>query len=99
MTSTNNSREQWRQDVVERQHNLTPADITRTSKFRASGLPRTAPLPIVVRWVSVCIGILLVALGVGTRAALDNPYSLVLGLVIGTAGLLLILASVRWTAK
>lgn len=46
MSDTDNSLEQWQQEIVERQHNLTPAEITRTSQFRASGLPRSAALPI-----------------------------------------------------
>ncbi len=99
MTHRNKSREQWEQGLAERQHNLTPADITRTSQFRASGLPRTAPLPIAVRWIYVCIGAVLFILGIAVRLAFDKPYSLVVGIVLGVAGLLLMLSAVRWTAK
>jgi hypothetical protein len=99
MSNRNNSQEEWEQDIVERQHNLAPAEITRTSQFRASGLPRSAPLPIAVRWIHVRVGAALFALGIGVRLVFDNPYSLVIGTALGAGGLLVMLSAVRWTAK
>ena len=98
MTHRNNSREEWKQDIVERQHNLTPAEITRASQFRASGLPRSAPLPIAVRWIYVCVGAALLALGIGVRVAFDKPL-VVVSAAFGAVGLLVMLSAVRWTAK
>ena len=99
MANRDESREQWEEELVERQHNLTPADITRTSQFRASGVPRTAPLPIAVRWIYVCVGAALFVLGIGIRLAVEKPYWSVIGTVLGAAGLLVILSGVRWTAR
>ena len=99
MSNRTNPREEWRQDLVERQHNLTPAEITRTSQFRASGLPRFAALPISVRWIYVCVGAALLALGIGVRVAFDKPFLLVVGTAFAAVGLLVMLAAVRWTAK
>lgn len=99
MSNQDNSREQWQQELVERQHNLTPAEITRTSRFRASGLPRTAPLPIAVRWIYVCVGAALFVLGIGISAAFDKPYSLVVAAVLSAAGLFVMLSGIRWTAR
>jgi hypothetical protein len=99
MSNRTNSREEWKQDIVERQHNLTPAEIIRTSQFRASGLPRSAPLPISVRWVYVCVGAALLALGIGVRVAFDKPFLLVVSTAFGAVGLLVMLSAVRWTAK
>jgi hypothetical protein len=99
MSNRTNSREEWKQDIVERQHNLTPAEITRTSQFRASGLPRSAPLPISVRWIYVCVGAALLALGIGVRVAFDKPFFLVVGTTFGAIGLLVMLWAVRWSAK
>jgi hypothetical protein len=99
MRNRTNSREEWKQDIVERQHNLTPAEITRTSQFRASGMPRAAPLAIAVRWIYVCVGAALLALGVGVRLVFDKPFLLVAGTVSGAVGLLVALSAVRWTAK
>ena len=99
MSHHNNSREEWEQDIVERQHNLTPAEITRASQFRASGLRRSAPLPIAVRWIYVCIGAALLALGIGVRVAIDKPLFLIVGAAFGAVGLLVMLSAVRWTAK
>ncbi len=99
MSNRTNSPEEWKQDLVERQHNLTPAEITRTSQFRASGQPRSAPLPISVRWIYVCVGAVLLALGIGVRVAFDTPSLLVLGTTFGAVGLLVMLSAVRWTAR
>jgi|SRR5579872_3879601 len=99
MGDRTNSPEEWKQDLVERQHNLAPAEITRTSQFRASGLPRSAPLPISVRWIWVCVGAALLALGIGVRVAFDKPFLLVVGTSFGAVGLLAMLSAVRWTAK
>jgi len=99
MSNRDNSREEWQQEIVERQHNLTPAEITRTSRFRASGLRRSAPLPFAVRWMHVCLGAALLALGIGVRVAFDKPYLLWVGTAFGAAGLLVMLSAVRWTAK
>jgi hypothetical protein len=99
MSNRDNSREEWKLEVIERQHNLTPAEITRTSQFRASGLPRSAPLPIAVRWIYVWIGAVLLALGIGIRVAFHSPYSLVVGTASGAAGLLVMLLAIQWTAK
>jgi hypothetical protein len=99
MSNRDNSLEEWKRDIVERQHNLTPADISRTSQFRASGLPRSAPLPLSVRWVYVCVGAALLALGIGVRVAFDKPFWLVVGTALGGVGLLVVLSAVRWTAK
>jgi hypothetical protein len=99
MTHKNNSREQWEQELVERQHNLAPADITRRSQFRGSGLPRTAPLPIAVRWRYVWLGAALCVLGIGIGLIFDKPYSLVVGTALGAAGFFVMLSCIRWTAK
>jgi hypothetical protein len=99
MTSEKNSPEQWQQDLVERQQNLTPADITRRSQFRGSGLPRNAPLPIAVAWKSVWGGAALFVLGIGIRLAFDNPYSLAVCTALCAAGLLVMLSGIRWTAR
>ena len=99
MTSQNNSREQWEQELVERQHNLAPADITRSSQFRGSGLPRTAPLPIAIRWKYLWVGAALSIFGIGIRLAFDKPYSFVVATALGAAGLFVMLSGVRWTAK
>lgn len=99
MTDRDKLREQWQQELAERQHNLAPADITRISQFRSSGLPRNSPLPIAVRWFYVWVGAALFVLGIGIRLAIDKPYSLVAGTAFGAAGLLLMLSGVRWTAK
>ena len=99
MTNQNNSREQWEQELAERQHNLTPADITRRSQFRGSGLPRTAPLPVAVQWRYVWVGAALFLLGMGAKLAFDKPYSLVVGIALGAAGLFVMLSGVRWTAR
>ncbi len=99
MSNQSNSREQWEQDLVERQHNLTPADITRSSQFRNSGLPRTAPLPIAARWRYVWLGAALFILGIGIRLVFDNTYSLVVGIGCGAAGLFEMLSNIRWTAR
>ncbi|MFZ0292013.1 MAG: hypothetical protein WAL52_00295 [Candidatus Sulfotelmatobacter sp.] len=99
MSNSTNSREEWKQDIVERQHNLTPAEITRTSQFRSSGLPRSAPLPISVRWIYVCVGAALLVLGIGVRVVFDKPFLLVVGTAFGAVGLLVMLSVVRWTAK
>ncbi len=99
MSNRDNSREQWERDVVERQHNLTPAEITRTSKFRGSGLARTAaPLPIGVRWSYVVIGVVLLALGIGVRIGFDIPALLWIGTGLAAVGLFVLLSSIRWTA-
>jgi hypothetical protein len=99
MTNENNSPEQWQQDLIERQQNLTPADITRRSQFRGSGLPRNAPLPIAVAWKRVCVGAALFVLGVGIRLGFDIPYSLAVCTALGAAGLFVMLSGVRWTAR
>jgi hypothetical protein len=99
MSNRVNSREEWKQDIVERQHNLTPAEITRTSQFRASGLPRSAPLPISVRWIQVCFGMALLALGIGVRVAFDKPLLLAVGTAFAAVGLFVMSSAVRWTAR
>ncbi len=99
MPSRDNSREEWERELIERQHNLTPAQITRTSRFRASGLPRTAPLPIAVRWIRVSAGTALFAVGIGVRVVFDTTYLSALGAALGVAGLLVALSGVRWTAR
>lgn len=99
MSNRTNSREEWKQDIVERQHNLTPAEITRTSQFRASGLPRSAPLPISVRWIYVCVGATLLVVGIGVRVAFDKPFLLAVGTAFAAVGLVVMLSAVRWSAK
>jgi hypothetical protein len=99
MSNRTDSREEWEQDLVERQHNLTPAEITRTSQFRASGLPGSAPLPISVRWIYVCVGAALLAIGIGVRVAFDKPFLLVVGITFSAVGLFVMLSAIRWTAK
>jgi hypothetical protein len=99
MINKNNSAEQWQQDLIERQQNLTPADITRTSQFRGSGLARNAPLPIAIRWKYVGIGAALFVLGVGIKLASDMPYSLVVCTALGATGLFVMLSGIRWTAR
>jgi hypothetical protein len=99
MTHQNESREQWEQELTERQHNLAPADITRSSQFRGSGLPRTALLPIAFRWRYLCLGAALFVLGIGIRVILEKPYSLVVGTALGAAGLVFMLSCIRWTAR
>ena len=99
MTNENNSAEQWQQDLVERQQNLTPADITRSSQFRRSGLPRNAPLPIAVTWKRVWVGAVLFLLGVGVRLVFDIPYSLVACAALSATGLFTMLSAIRWTAR
>ena len=76
MSNRTNSREEWKQDIVERQHNLAPADVTRRSQYRGSGLPRNAPLPIAVAWKRVWVGAALFVLAVGIRLGFDIAYSL-----------------------
>ena len=99
MTHQNNSREQWEQELTERQHNLAPADITRSSQFRGSGLLRSAPLPITIRSKYVWVGAALFVLGIGLRLAFHNALSLVVGTAFGAVGLFVIVLSVRWTAR
>ena len=95
----NNSREQWERDVFERQQNLTPAEITRRSEFRASGLPTSAPLPITIRRTNVFLGAVLLVSGMAFRLMFDTRLVLLIGTVLGVAGLLLLLSAVRWTGK
>jgi hypothetical protein len=99
MTNQNNSREHWEQELCERQHNLAPADITRRSQFRGSGLPRNAPLPITLRWRYLWVGAALFVLGIGIILAFDKPYSPIVGTAFGAAGLFVMLSGVRWTAR
>jgi len=99
VTNENNSSEQWQQGLVERQQNLTPADITRRSQFRSSGLPRNAPLPIAITWKRVYVGAALFLLGIGVRLVFDIPYPLVVCTALSAAGLFVMLSSIRWTAR
>ena len=99
MRNRTSSREEWERDIVERQYNLTPADITRTSQFRASGLPKSAPLPFSIRWIYVCVGAALLALGMGLRVAFDRLFLLDIGAAFAAVGLLVMLSAVRWTSK
>ncbi len=99
MSNRTNSREEWKQDIVERQHNLAPADVTRRSQYRGSGLPRNAPLPIAVAWKRVWVGAALFVLAVGIRLGFDIAYSLTVCTALGAAGLFVMLSGVRWTAK
>lgn len=99
MTSRNNLPEQWERELLERQHNLTPATITRSSQFRGSGLPRTASLPIAPRWKYVWLGAALFVLGVGIRLVFDKHYLPTIRAAIGAAGLFVMLPGIRWTAR
>jgi hypothetical protein len=99
MTKENNSLEQWQQDLVERQQNLAPADITRRSQFRGSGLPRSAALPLAVAWKRVGGGAALFVLGIGIRLGVDIPYSFAVCTALCAAGLFVMLSGIRWTAR
>jgi hypothetical protein len=93
------SRQQWESEIRERQHNLTPADITRTSQFRASGLPKNAPLPISISKARLGTGLVLTLLGIVGGALSSNGTLYLISCLFGGTGLCLILAAVRWIEK
>jgi hypothetical protein len=99
MTSRNNSPEQWERELIERQHNLTPATMTRSSQFRGSGLPRTARLPIALRWKYIWFGAALFVLGIGIRLVFNEHHLPAIGGAVGAAGLFVMLSGIRWTTR
>ena len=95
------SRLSWEHDLWERQHNLTPADITRTSDYRASGLPKNAPLPMSVSFAKLWAGTTTILLGIIGGAIFQTSPALRFGCLFASiwVGLYLTLASVRWDEK
>ncbi len=93
------SREEWELELWERQHNLGEADITRRSQFRASGLPKDAPLPIRIRQGRIWMGIAVLVIPVILAALFGNRWAGIACFATGAVGLYLIATSVRWTAR
>ena len=95
------SRREWEVELLERQYNLTPAEITRTSQYRASALPRNAPLPMSISAARLWAGAASIVLGVIGSAIFQSSPGLRFGCLLGGiwVGLYLALASVRWIEK
>ena len=95
------SRQQWEVELWERQHNLTPAEITRTSQYRASGLAKHATLPMSISAARLWAGAASIVLGVIVGAIFQTSAGLRFGCLLGGiwVGLYLTLASVRWIEK
>ena len=95
------SRQQWEVELWERQYDLAPADIARTSQYRACVLSRNAPLPMSISATRLWAGAASVVLGVIGGAIFQTSPVLRFGCLFGGiwVGLYLTLASVRWIEK
>jgi len=95
MDKRKQSREEWEQEIRERQHNITPAEQLRTAHYVAKG-SRGAPIALaLVRFVlggaSLGLGIIAFSSGIPHRAAL--------GVASLTAGCYLGFTAFRWNRR
>jgi hypothetical protein len=81
------SREQWQQEIVARQQNVTPADFPEGVHYARIGVPKIASQ------ARFWIGIVLAATGL---SAFRSVIPIALALAIVAGGLLLAVSAMQW---
>ena len=88
------SREEWEQELIDRQHNVTPAERLRASYYASGDLANKRPA--IVSILRFVFGLVIAALGI---VAFREAESVAIAVSLLAVGGCIALTAVRWTVR
>ena len=92
------SREEWEQELIEDQYNVTPADGSRVGHILAKKSSSPGPIPDAAHLIRGILGGAFLATAVGIFSS-NISHRAWFGIVTLAAGICLLVSSVRWNSK